>query len=91
MTGTLSPELLDEVKSNTEAIGILVKKHSSTRTVLPETWDQMHRLSASFGQEVEAAGNWGHGILWGLSPRGASIDVGPVIVNFDLIDVRQLR
>lgn len=37
------------------------------------------------------AGEWGAGTLWGLSPRGAIVDVGKVLVTFELDEVEPLE
>jgi hypothetical protein len=46
-------------------------------------WVAMRRLAENLGKPVETGEPWGTGTLWGISPHGAAVCVGPVIVTFD--------
>ena len=86
--GDVPSDLQERIRQNKPMITAQVHKGGSAGRVPDETWEEMRRIAPFIGREVETGEPWGRGILWGVSPRGAAVHVGPVLVTFRLEDVR---
>lgn len=83
--GTCSVDEIEMLrKRKSEVISHLKRSEEKSREI---DWESMRKLASKLGSQVSTGEPWGSGVLWAISPRGATVQVGGAIVTFDFDDV----
>ena len=82
--GAISDAEIEMVRESKSDVIELLRRQAQKPTA---DFGQLSTLSHLLGKPVSVL-NWGTGILWGISPHGAIVDVGNVLITFDLDEVK---
>lgn len=87
-TRPITPDVVEQVASQKQGlIAFLTERIGLERRsrVSSAEWAKLRRLGPLLGHPVQLDGR--PVLLWGLSPRGALVDTGAVILNVDPSDI----
>lgn len=87
-TRPITPDVVEQVASQKQGLIAFLSERigAERRARVPcAEWERLRRLGPLLGRAVELDGR--SVLLWGLSPRGALVDTGVVILNVDPRDL----